>query len=100
MFTRHVKDASAQPGYAYPMETMGKRIRTLREAKGLTQIELAKICGISREALSQWESDTTENPKLEPLIRLYHALGTTPEYLLWGPDAPALPPEVAGRRPR
>ena len=37
--------------------TYGERIRQGREAKGLTQEELAEAVGVSRQAVSKWEGD-------------------------------------------
>ena len=37
--------------------TYGERIRREREAKGLTQEELAEAVGVSRQAVSKWEGD-------------------------------------------
>jgi transcriptional regulator with XRE-family HTH domain len=71
-------------------ETMGMRIRRLREAANLTQDQLAKRCGVNKSAVSQWEMGTSENIKLQPFLRLLRTLGVTHEYLLWGSEkAPA-----------
>ena len=44
---------AAQPSfYAYPMETMGDRIRLLRGAKGFSQSEVAKRVGVTKSAVS------------------------------------------------
>ena len=37
--------------------TYGERIRRGREAKGLTQEELAEALGVSRQAVSKWEGN-------------------------------------------
>ena len=37
--------------------TYGERIRRGREAKALTQEELAEALGVSRQAVSKWEGD-------------------------------------------
>jgi transcriptional regulator with XRE-family HTH domain len=88
MLTSCVKDASEEHRYAWPMETMGDRIKMLRQSKGLNQSQLADAVGVSREAVSQWENGATENIKLQPFLRLYAILGTSPEYLVYGPEAP------------
>lgn len=36
--------------------TMGERIKMLREQRGITQSELAKICNVSDKAVSTWEN--------------------------------------------
>ena len=68
------------------METMGDRIRSLRRARGLTQAELAKLCGVTKSAVSQWEGGSTSNIKLQALLALLAALHTDVPYLLYGPD--------------
>lgn len=57
----------------------------LREARGLSQAALAKLCGVTPGAVSQWELGSTENIKLEPFLRLCDALVVTPHYLVFGP---------------
>lgn len=68
------------------MQTMGERIRTLREAKGWTQQALGERVGVSREAVSQWEIGPTKNIKNATFLALLRELGTTYEYLMFGPD--------------
>jgi transcriptional regulator with XRE-family HTH domain len=80
-----VKDAQPIGEYAYsPMETMGDRIRTLREARRLTQEQLGKAVGVSKSAVSQWEDGSTKNIKLVTFLALLEALGTDYEYLVYG----------------
>jgi transcriptional regulator with XRE-family HTH domain len=70
------------------MDTMGKRIAVLREARGLSVPELAEIVGVTRALVWQWEQDMVKGIRPENFIRLCHALKVTPEYLVWGPDKP------------
>jgi transcriptional regulator with XRE-family HTH domain len=82
-----VKDAGRTFPYAAPpMESMGARIRRLREAKGYTQPSLAELLGVTKSAISQWEDESTENIKLKTFLRLCDLLGTDPRYLIWGPE--------------
>lgn len=69
------------------MSTMGSRIKTLREAKGLTQEELAHELGVTRAAVSLWELDQTKNIKNVTFRALCQILGTDQDYLLFGPAA-------------
>ena len=41
--------------------TYGERIRREREAKGLTQEELAEAVGVSRQAVSKWEGEVSHS---------------------------------------
>jgi transcriptional regulator with XRE-family HTH domain len=90
----------AHPAIPYAlaaMETMGDRIRTLREARKLTQDQLAKAVGVTKSAVSQWEGGSTKNIKLGTFLSLLGVLSTDYEYLVYGADlAPGNPPR-AGR---
>jgi transcriptional regulator with XRE-family HTH domain len=66
------------------METMGDRIKFHREAKGLSQSDLAKICGVTKGAVSQWEIGRSKNVKNAAWIKLTNALGVSPDYLVNG----------------
>ncbi len=56
---------------------VGKRLRELRESKGLTQEELGKRAGLHRVHVTQWESGRYPDPRLETLRRLAKALGVS-----------------------
>lgn len=87
MLDEHVKDADKVTAYAASrMETMGERIKRLREASNLTQPELGEAVGVSRSAVAQWEDGSTENIKLQIFLRLCEVLNTDPHYLVWGPE--------------
>lgn len=45
------------------MASIGKRIKELRDERGLTQTELADLLGVSQKTISSWEVDRTE-PKM------------------------------------
>lgn len=85
MLNLYVKHAGPAHGYDEPMSTMGERIRKLREAHGMTQLDLGKRVGVSKSAVSQWESDSTQNVKLATFLRLCTVLHTDPSYLIYGP---------------
>ena len=95
MLQSHVNYASADRAITYPpMETMGDRIRVLREAKGWTQDGLAQRltdrgAKVSGNAVSQWERGETQNIKLRLFLALVEELGTTHEYLVHGPSDPS-----------
>lgn len=65
---------------------MGQRIRRLREAKGWTQAEFARLVGVSRSTESQWELDQVNDIRLVNFLKVVELLGTDPAYLIWGPD--------------
>lgn len=47
--------------------TIADRIQSLRKAKGISQEELANKIGVSRQAVSKWESEQS-SPDLEKII--------------------------------
>ena len=49
--------------------TLGQRIQELRKRAGLTQEQLAEQLGVTRQAVSKWESDNGV-PELDALIAL------------------------------
>lgn len=62
---------------------MADRIQYLRKAKGLSQEELADRVGVSRQAVSKWESGQS-TPDLEKIIILSDIFGVTTDYILKG----------------
>jgi transcriptional regulator with XRE-family HTH domain len=64
---------------------MGTRIRTLREARGLTQTDLAMAVGVTKAAVSAWETGYSANIKLKTFLRVLEVLGVSkPESLIRG----------------
>jgi len=64
-------------------ETIGNRIAKYRKAKGLTQEGLANLMGVSSQAVSKWETDTS-CPDISALPQLCKVLGITADELLSG----------------
>lgn len=63
--------------------SIGERISTLRKERELSQGQLAELLGVSRQAVSKWESDKT-SPDTINLIRIADVLDTEVEYLATG----------------
>ena len=61
--------------------TTGQKITNCRKEKGLTQEELAKTLGVSRQAVSRWESDLAF-PETDKLTKLSKLFGVTVDWLL------------------
>lgn len=59
------------------------RIQNLRKAKGVSQEQLADAIGVSRQAVSKWESEQT-TPDLEKVILMSEYFDVTTDYLLKG----------------
>ena len=49
--------------------TLGDKLTKLRKENNYTQEQLAELLGVSRQAISKWESDTAY-PETEKLLRL------------------------------
>ena len=58
-------------------------IKTLREQKGISQEELAKLSGLSRSAIAKIETGW-QFPSFESGLRIARALDTTCEELAYG----------------
>ena len=63
--------------------SFGQRLRELRDAKKLTQAQLASLCGLGESTVSFYEGGKRE-PNYKILLTLAEALSTTPNYLLVG----------------
>lgn len=66
--------------------SIGERVFELRKQKNISQVQLAKALGISRQAVSKWENDLAA-PDMMNLIRLADLLVTDTEYLATGVHA-------------
>ena len=60
---------------------LGKRIKEMRAANHINQVDLAKKISVSKQALSNWENDNIL-PSIEMLQRLAKYLYCTSDYLL------------------
>ena len=58
-----------------------ERIREIRIAKKISQVELAKILGVTKQSVSNWENDNIQ-PSVEMLSKIADALNVTADYLL------------------
>ncbi len=62
---------------------IGKKIRLVREKKKITQEELAKRLGVSRQAICMWETNKREI-NLTTLARLAEVLEVSLSYIIGG----------------
>ena len=63
--------------------SVGERITELRKEKNISQVQLAQMLEVSRQAVSKWENDQT-SPDTLRLIKLAEVLDTEVEYLATG----------------
>lgn len=73
--------------------SIGERILTLRKAKMISQGDLAKQLGVSRQAVSKWENDQS-SPDTLNLIKLADLLETEVSYLATGRSEIKPPPPI------
>ena len=62
-------------------KTLGAMITELRKEKGMTQLELAGLLGVTDKAVSKWERDLS-CPDVNSLPKLAQVLGVTVDDLL------------------
>jgi transcriptional regulator with XRE-family HTH domain len=73
----------------------GSRVRTLREAKGLTQLYIATVVGVTTDTISRWENRRYPSIKLENATKLAEALEVSLEQILEKEEElPTAPGEV------
>lgn len=63
--------------------SIGKRIKELRIGKGLSQIELGKIAGVTDKAVSTWEQDI-KIPRMGAIEKIATYFGVTKSYIIDG----------------
>ena len=73
--------------------TLGQRIQDLRRSRGLSQEGLGDLLGVSRQAISKWESDITI-PEVDKLIAISRRFDISVGYLL-GVEENCTPQEQA-----
>ena len=64
---------------------LNQRLRALRQARGLSQVDLARELGVTKQSVSNWENDNIQ-PSIEVLVRLAGVFSVSTDYLL-GLDA-------------
>jgi len=62
--------------------SLGKKVKALRNKKGMNQKDVADASGISQATISRIESEQVNQLKSEALKRLAGALGVTVDYLV------------------
>ena len=68
------------------MTLLNERIRRWRESRGLTKAELARRCGVSPEAVGQWEDDREDKrttPTTANVAKIAGAVGIDVS-VFWG----------------
>ena len=76
--------------------TFGRRLRALRMAQDMSQVELARRIGRHQTAIGPYERDEYEPPR-DVVEKLALVLETSPEYLYFGRSPPQIALPVVGR---
>ncbi len=66
--------------------SIGAKIRSLRQAKGVTVDALAAACKKTKATIYRYETDGTRDIPKSTLVELARALDTTVSYLVGDPD--------------
>jgi transcriptional regulator with XRE-family HTH domain len=75
----------------------GPQLRRLREAAGLTQVQLAELAGLHTQSVVKIER-SERSPNWDSVVALAEALGCTPNDFLTEPEPPPAPKPP--RKPR
>lgn len=67
--------------------TMAERIKLARERAELSQVALAKLIGVSRSAVYQWEHGITKQLTAENIVELQRATGVSASWIITGRGA-------------
>ncbi len=60
---------------------LNQKIRELRQARNMSQVELAKRLGVTKQSVSNWENDNIQ-PSIEMLVKLARIFSVSTDYLL------------------
>lgn len=74
--------------------SFGENLRNVRKKKNITQEDLAEILGVSRQAISKWESDNGY-PETEKLLVISEVLNISIDSLLNGSSTLDVKQEIA-----
>ena len=66
---------------------LNQRIRQLRQARSMSQVDLAKRLNVTKQSVSNWENDNIQ-PSIEMLVKLSAVFSVSTDYLLGLKDEP------------
>lgn len=59
---------------------LGEQIKNLRMSRGLNQVEMAKIFGVTKQSVSNWENGNIM-PSVDMLIKIADFFSVSTDYL-------------------
>lgn len=68
---------------------LNENIKKLRIAKNLNQVEFAKLIGVTKQCVSNWENDNVI-PSIEMLVKMADLFNVSTDYLLGRTERRAL----------
>lgn len=68
---------------------IAERLQELRKKAGYSQEQVAEMLGISRQAISKWESGQG-NPEIDNVIKLTEIYHVSADYILLGQESNAI----------
>lgn len=69
----------------------GERIRELRRAKGISQMDMARLLNTTKQTISKYENGIVSNIPSDKLEAMASLLNSTPEYILgWEEEKPTV----------
>ena len=60
---------------------LNEKIKKLRLSYNMSQVELARILGVTKQSVSNWENDNIQ-PSIEMLKKIAQTFGVSADYLL------------------
>ena len=60
---------------------LDRRLRALRQARKMSQVDLARRLGVTKQSVSNWENDNIQ-PSIEMLMRLASVFSVSTDYIL------------------
>ena len=60
---------------------LGEKIKSLRVSNGLSQVEMAKIFGVTKQSVSNWENENIM-PSIDMLVKIAKFFAVSTDYLL------------------
>lgn len=58
-----------------------ERLRELRTASGMSQVDLAEKLGVSKQSVSNWENDNIQ-PSIDMLLKISRTFNVSTDFLL------------------
>lgn len=78
--------------------TIGNRIKSLRESKGITQTELAELIGTTKQNIYKYENGIITNIPSDKIELIAQRLSVSPAYLMgWEDEQPTEPQKPTER---